>query len=233
VVQGAEGGGHTGSVPTSLLIPSVVAATDLPVIAAGGFYNGRGLAAALAYGAAGIGMGTRFLLTSDSSVPDAVKQKYLSAGLDGTVVTTKADGVPHRLLRTDFTEQLDESGSVGRAIGSIRRALEFRKLSGMSWPAYLRDGLSMKRESGLTLAQVAQAANTPILLKAGLVEGDTSAGMLASGQVVGLIDELLSCQELVEQTVREAAAYLTAAAASVISTEELAVPDRSGVGDSR
>src|SRR6478609_5374317 len=85
IVQGGEGGGHTGPVATTLLLPSVLDAVDIPVVAAGGFYDGRGLAAALAYGAAGVAMGTRFLLTSDSTVPDAVKQRYLEAGLDGTV----------------------------------------------------------------------------------------------------------------------------------------------------
>src|ERR671931_400794 len=77
IVQGGEAGGHTGSVATTLLLPSVVDSVDIPVIAAGGFFDGRGLAAALCYGADGVAMGTRFLLTSDSSVPDAVKQRYL------------------------------------------------------------------------------------------------------------------------------------------------------------
>jgi NAD(P)H-dependent flavin oxidoreductase YrpB (nitropropane dioxygenase family) len=79
LVQGAEGGGHTGQVATTVLLPQVVDAVDIPVIAAGGFHDGRGLVAALAYGAAGVGMGTRFLLTSDSPVPDAVKARYLAA----------------------------------------------------------------------------------------------------------------------------------------------------------
>src|SRR5437660_9378028 len=61
IVQGGEGGGHTGPVPTTVLLPDVVTAVDIPVIAAGGFYSGQGLVAALAYGAAGIAMGTRFL----------------------------------------------------------------------------------------------------------------------------------------------------------------------------
>ena len=100
MIQGGEGGGHTGNVPTTLLLPTVLDAVDIPVIAAGGFFDGRGLAAALSYGAAGIGMGTRFLLTSDSAVPDAVKQLYLSHDLNGTVVTDKVDGMPHRMLRT-------------------------------------------------------------------------------------------------------------------------------------
>ena len=71
IVQGGEGGGHTGSVPTTLLLPQVVDAVagPIPVIAAGGFFDGRGLVAALAYGADGIAMGTRFLLTRDSRCP--------------------------------------------------------------------------------------------------------------------------------------------------------------------
>lgn len=113
IVQGGEGGGHTGPVATTLLLPSVLDAvkgTGIPVIAAGGFFDGRGLAAALSYGAAGVAMGTRFLLTSDSTVPDAVKRRYLQAALDGTVVTTRVDGMPHRVLRTGLVEKL-EGGS--------------------------------------------------------------------------------------------------------------------------
>ncbi len=109
MIQGGEGGGHTGTVPTTLLLPTVLDAVDIPVVAAGGFFDGRGLAAALSYGAAGVGMGTRFLLTQDSTVPDAVKQRYLAADLNGTVVTAKVDGMPHRMLRTDLVEQVEET----------------------------------------------------------------------------------------------------------------------------
>jgi len=79
LVQGGEGGGHTGDVPTSLLLPQVVDAVDIPVIAAGGYFDGRGLVSALAYGAEGIAMGTRFLLTTDSPVAPAVKDVYLAS----------------------------------------------------------------------------------------------------------------------------------------------------------
>src|ERR1700755_1392539 len=92
IVRGGEGGGHPGAVATSLLLPQVVDAVDIPVVGAGGFFDGRGLVAALSYGAPGIAMGTRFLLTSDSTVPDAVKQVYLASSADGTVVTTQVDG---------------------------------------------------------------------------------------------------------------------------------------------
>ena len=126
--HGAEGGGHTGAVPTSLLLPQVVDAVDIPVIAAGGFFDGRGLVAALAYGAAGIAMGTRFLLTSDSPVADAVKQVYLASDVTGTVVTTQVDGVPHRVLRTPLVERLDSAGRVERpgALGPQRRRVPQR-----------------------------------------------------------------------------------------------------------
>src|SRR4249919_3746312 len=109
IVQGGEGGGHTGPIATTLLLPSVLDAVDIPVVAAGGFFDGRGLAAALSYGAAGVAMGTRFLLTSDSTVPDAVKQLYLDTDLTGTVVTAKVDGMPHRMLRTPFVEEVEET----------------------------------------------------------------------------------------------------------------------------
>ncbi|GAA4365195.1 NAD(P)H-dependent flavin oxidoreductase [Nocardioides caricicola] len=205
MVQGGEGGGHTGPVPTTLLLPTVLDAVDIPVVAAGGFFDGRGLAAALSYGAAGIGMGTRFLLTQDSAVPDAVKRLYLEKGLTDTVVTAKVDGMPHRMLRTDLVEELEGTSALRRLGPTVRRTLEFKRTSGMSWAGLAKDGRAMKKAQGRSLGQMALAANTPMMLKAGLVEGDTSAGVLASGQVVGVIDDLPTCEELVSRVVRQAA----------------------------
>ncbi|WP_110205909.1 NAD(P)H-dependent flavin oxidoreductase [Nocardioides daejeonensis] len=211
MIQGGEGGGHTGSTPTTLLLPSVLDAVDIPVIAAGGFFDGRGLAAALSYGAAGIGMGTRFLLTADSAVPQAVKELYLTYGLDGTVVTAKVDGMPHRMLRTPFVEEIEETSAVRRLGPTVRRTLEFKKMSGMSWLQLAKDGREMKKTQGRTLAQMTLAANTPMMLKAGLVEGDTDAGVLAAGQVVGVLDDLPTCEELIDRVVTQAAAELARA----------------------
>ena len=208
MMQGGEGGGHTGPVPTTLLLPSVLDAVDIPVVAAGGFFDGRGLAAALAYGAAGVGMGTRFLLTSDSTVPDAVKQRYLSAGLTDTVVTAKVDGMPHRMLRTDLVESVEESSTLKRLGPTVRRTLAFKRMSGMSWRELAADGRAMKHGSDRSWAQMVLAANTPMMLKAGLVEGNPDAGVLASGQVVGLIDDLPSCEELIDRIVTQAAEAL-------------------------
>jgi NAD(P)H-dependent flavin oxidoreductase YrpB (nitropropane dioxygenase family) len=204
IVQGGEGGGHTGQVPTSLLLPQVVSAVDIPVVAAGGFFDGRGLVAALAYGAEGVAMGTRFLLTSDSPVPDAVKQVYLAKTLTDTVVTSKVDGVPHRVLRTPLVDSLERSGPVAGLARAVRNAAAFRGLSGLSWRQLQREGAAMRRGSELSWSQVLMAANTPMLLKAAMVDGRPDLGVLASGQVVGLIDDLPSCAELIDRIMVQA-----------------------------
>ncbi|AWL42014.1 MULTISPECIES: nitronate monooxygenase family protein [unclassified Streptomyces] len=204
MVQGGEGGGHTGNVATTVLLPQVVDAVDIPVIAAGGFHDGRGLVAALAYGAAGIGMGTRFLLTSDSTVPEAVKARYLAATVKDVTVTTRVDGLPHRMLRTPMVDALERSGRLSSLWRALRHASAFRKETGAGWPRLVRDGLAMKHGKDLTWSQVLLAANTPMLLKASMVEGRTDIGVMASGQVAGLIEDLPSCSELVERIMDEA-----------------------------
>jgi NAD(P)H-dependent flavin oxidoreductase YrpB (nitropropane dioxygenase family) len=204
IVQGGEAGGHTGSVATTLLLPSVVDSVDIPVIAAGGFFDGRGLAAALAYGAAGIAMGTRFLLTKESTVPDSVKQAYLDSGLADTVVTTKVDGVPHRVLRTELVKRLENAGPATGLMRAVRNATKFRKLTGLSWRAMIGEGRSMRGRADLTWSQVIMAANTPMLLRSGLVDGRTDAGVLASGQVVGMLSDLPSCEDVITGVVEQA-----------------------------
>ncbi|QMU80441.1 nitronate monooxygenase [Streptacidiphilus sp. PB12-B1b] len=214
VVQGGEGGGHTGSVPTSILLPQVVDAVDIPVIAAGGFRDGRGLVAALAQGAVGIAMGTRFLLTSDSTVPERVKAEYLRCGVTDTVVTPVLDGVPQRVLRTELVERLVAAGPLARTTRSLRHALAFRRLSGTGWPDLLRQGLTLRRSHGLGWSQVLMAANTPMMLRAAMVDGRLELGTLASGQVAGLIGDLPSCSELIDRIIADADAVLHRLAAA-------------------
>ncbi|WP_054816603.1 NAD(P)H-dependent flavin oxidoreductase [Nocardia arizonensis] len=204
IVQGGEGGGHTGPVATTLLLPSVLDAVDIPVVAAGGFFDGRGLAAALAYGAAGVAMGTRFLLTRESTVPDAVKQEYLTRQLQDTVVSLKVDGMPHRVLNTDLVQRLEHSGRWRGLSAAVGNAARFKSMTGMKWSTMVRDGLTMRKQKDLTWSQVIMAANTPMLLRAGLVEGDTRAGVLAAGQVTGIIDDVPTCRELIEHIVTDA-----------------------------
>jgi NAD(P)H-dependent flavin oxidoreductase YrpB (nitropropane dioxygenase family) len=178
LVQGGEGGGHTGAVPTSLLLPQVVDTVDVPVVAAGGYFDGRGLVAALAYGASGVAMGTRFLLTADSPVPQTVKQHYLTKSVNDTVVTKQVDGVPHRVLRSDLVDSLESRGVVRRFAGAARSAVEFRRMSGTPWRAMVREGLAMRRAQDLTWTQVLMAANTPMLLRAAMVDGRADLGVM-------------------------------------------------------
>jgi NAD(P)H-dependent flavin oxidoreductase YrpB (nitropropane dioxygenase family) len=207
VVQGGEGGGHTGPIPTSLLLPAVVSAVDIPVVAA------------LAYGADGIAMGTRFLLTRESPVADEVKQVYLAKTLTDTVVTSRVDGVPHRVLRTPLVDGLERSGRLGGLVRAVRNAARFRALSGLSWPELIRQGRAMRHGAELDWAQVLMAANTPMLLKAAMVDGRPDLGVMSSGQVVGLIDDLPSCAELITRIMTEAGECLARLGRQVSGTE--------------
>jgi NAD(P)H-dependent flavin oxidoreductase YrpB (nitropropane dioxygenase family) len=208
VVQGAEGGGHTGVVPTSLLLPQVAGAVDIAVIGAGGFFDGRGLVAALAYGAAGIAMGTRFLLTRESPVAQAVKEMYLTKKVTDTVVTSEIDGVPQRLLNAGQASSLQATTAPRRLARALRSAALFHRITGTSWPDMIREGIDMKKDHDLRWTQVIMAANAPVLYRSVLLDGRTDIGVSASGQVVGLIDDIPSCRELIERIVAEASDVL-------------------------
>ncbi|NKS51913.1 nitronate monooxygenase [Rhodococcus hoagii] len=227
VVQGGEGGGHTGAVPTSLLLPQVVDAVDIPVIAAGGYFDGRGLVSALAYGADGIAMGTRFMLTSDSPVAQAVKDVYLSKSVNDTVVTLEIDGVPQRVLRAGTIDQLESTRGPQRVLRAMRNAVAFQRLSGTPWKDMIREGLEMKKSHELGWRQVVMAANAPMLYRSALVDGNADIGVMATGQVVGLIDDVPSCAELIDRIVREAESVLhrlTAVDERAERTTELTLP---------
>ncbi len=210
IAQGGEGGGHTGSVPTSLLTPAVVDAggDSVAVVAAGGFFDGRGLVAALAYGAAGIAMGTRFLLTQESRVPDAVKAIYLATPVTGTVVSTAVDGAPQRVIRTELVDQLERDTLLRSLPRALTNAHAFSKETGASLASLLKEGRAMRRGNELSWAQVVMAANAPVMTKAALVGGRTDVGVLPTGQVVGEITELPTVAELIDRIIRDATIVL-------------------------
>lgn len=210
IAQGGEGGGHTGSVPTTLLLPQVVDAVGdrVLVLGAGGFFSGRGLVAALAYGAAGVAMGTRFLLSAESRVPEAVKGRYLETPVTGTVVTTKVDGAPQRVVRTDLVDHLESQSWLRSLPRALRSARQFRKETGATLRSLLREGRAMKAGNELTWAQVVMAANAPVMTKAALVEGRTDVGVLPTGQVVGVLDSLPPVAEIIDGIMAESDALL-------------------------
>src|SRR5690606_34010166 len=126
-IQGGEGGGHTGSVPTTILLPQVLDAVTVPVIAAGGYSTGRGLASALAAGAAGIAMGTRFLMTTDAPTPSSTLRRYVDVNDPQQIRITKAvDGMQHRMIENAFLSRLERSGSLTRLFIAMRSAWKWK-----------------------------------------------------------------------------------------------------------
>ena len=111
-----------------------------------------------------------------------------------------------------MVDHLDRGGRVSELVRSARSAAAFRGLSGLSWREMIRQGRAMRREAELTWGQVLMAANTPVLLRAAMVDGRTDLGLMSSGQVAGLIDDLPSCAELIGAIMRDAEACLDAMA---------------------
>ena len=212
VVQGGEGGGHTGTVPTSLLVSQVVDLIDAPVVAAGGFRDGRGLVAALAFGAVGIAMGTRFLLTRESPMPAETAKRYLSAAVDDVAVTREVDGMPQRVVRNELVARLESGNALSRIVRALRSGLAYRKLSGASIRELLSSATAMRRSEKLTRAQTLMAANAPVLVRKAMIEGDPVEGVLPSGSVAGVIGDIPSVAELIERIVDEAEQTLKALA---------------------
>ena len=204
IVQGGEGGGHTGSVPTSLLTPATVDAIEVPVVAAGGFKDGRGLVAALAFGAEGIAMGTRFLMTEESPVPDLTIQRYLEAQVADILVSKALDGMPQRMIQNELSQKLESAGPIRKLVMALQNALSLRRETGATIPELLRSAFAMRANEKLSNAQMILAANAPILARIAMSDGDPVRGYLPSGSVAGVIADRPSCQELVSRIVQEA-----------------------------
>lgn len=203
IAQGAEGGGHTGVVPTGILALQVLEAVDIPVIVAGGITDGRGLAGALAWGADGVAMGTRFLLAAESQVPDHVKQIYFDTQVNATVVTTAIDGAPQRVIRTEMIDKM-EKARLSAFPKAALNALKFRKLTGTPMRDLLKEGLAMKKNQDLTWAQLALAANAPMLTKATMVDGHPEVGIMPTGMGLGMIDRAQPVAEIIDTMLRDA-----------------------------
>ena len=209
-VQGGEGGGHTGSVPTTILLPQVLDAVKIPVIAAGGFADGRGLVAALAYGAVGIAMGTRFLMTRESPVHERALQGYLKAGTNQILVTTRLDGIPQRMVRTPLLDRIEGSGPIGMWLRAFEAGRAMKRRTGASWLDFFRAARGMTGHGAMPLRQAIMAATMPMLIQKAVVDGDVENGVMATGAVGGRIADAPSCQDLVDRIVGEARARLCA-----------------------
>lgn len=209
-VQGGEGGGHTGSVASTILLPQVLDSVKVPVIAAGGFGDGRGLAAALAYGAVGIAMGTRFLMTRESPIPELTKARYVKAGTDDILVSTKVDGLPQRMIKNALLDRIERSSGIGIWRRAIESGLQMKRQTGASFVELFKAAKGMTSHGGLTLPQAMMAASAPMLIQKAVVEGDPDHGLMATGLVAGRLDDLPSCADLVASIETEARARLAA-----------------------
>ncbi|MDA8720195.1 nitronate monooxygenase, partial [bacterium] len=203
VIQGSEGGGHTGSTPTTLLLSSVLQQVNIPVIAAGGFRDGAGLAAALAWGADGIAMGTRFMMTQESPVPSQTKESYLAAGIDDIKITKKFDGLPHRLIFNNYIEKIDSSNPLTLLWISVRSAIKYKQLTQSSYKDIIKAFFAMLKGDDLTISQSVMAANSPAIIQKAMVEGFPDEGAMPSGQIAGLISNLPPCDELVKEIMND------------------------------
>ena len=132
IAEGGESGGHVGELTTMVLVPQIVDATDLPVLAAGGIADGRGFAAAIMLGACGVQMGTRFLSAEECTISPVYKEQVLKANDLCTMVTGKKLGHPVRSLRTKFAREyakkefsdLPEDQLEALGTGALRKAVQ-------------------------------------------------------------------------------------------------------------
>lgn len=220
VCQGGEGGGHTGVTPTLLLLAQTLDAVDLPVLVAGGFRDGRGLAAALAFGAAGVAMGTRFMLTRDSPTPDATKDRYLASEVHNIPVSTRLDGLPQRMVMNETLARLERDGALAMTARALLNGWRFRAASGATLRQLTKSAWTMMKQTEVTFAQALMAANAPMIIRKSMVDGDPARGVLPSGQVAGLIDDLPSCADLVAGIVEEACKRIGALAGGAAVTAQ-------------
>ncbi len=155
VAEGAEAGGHIGELTTMVLVPQVVDAVDIPVIAAGGVADGRGMAAAMMLGAQGVQIGTRFVASKECICHENFKEKIIKAKDIDTVVTGRTTGHPIRVLRNQMSRQylkMEKEGKTAEelevlTLGSLRKAVVEGDLKGGSFMAGQSAGLVKEQQS--------------------------------------------------------------------------------------
>ena len=178
------------------------------MVACGGFKDGRGLAAALTFGADGIAMGTRFMMSSDSPTPDATKAEYLKSEVTKIPVSTKLDGLPQRMVMNGLLADLEKSSKLGMLMRAFQNGLKYKSQTGMSMSQTVKTAWGMASKTDMTLGQTMMAGNAPIIIQKAMVEGKPDEGVLPSGQIAGLIDDLPSCAELISSIVAQAGSHL-------------------------
>lgn len=199
LVTGHEAAAHGGDVSTMVLVPAIVDAVKIPVMAVGGIGDGRGLAAALALGAEGVAMGTRFMMTSDSPIHSAAKQLSLDKGIADTVYTTRFDGQPCRIMVSKGSKKAIKRGlDLPRALANSRQIAD---MMGMPW---LKLAVGVTFSGWKNIRQLSYLANAFKAFHVSTLEGNLDQGVLPLGQVVGLIHNLPSVKEVMDDMVADA-----------------------------
>jgi enoyl-[acyl-carrier protein] reductase II len=210
VVTGHEAAAHGAEVGTLVLIPSIARQSKLPIIAAGGFCDGRGLAAALVLGAEGISMGTRFMLTQECDMHQKAKELSLKATAEDTICSEKIDGLPGRWLKNSAAIKMAEGRpSLFQALSS---GLRIKRMIDVPFFKLFLGGLKQRGVQDL-----ARQALSLKGLQVAIDNGDLETGVLPMSQAIGLIKDIPTCKEVIERTVREAQELLEEVRGKIIS----------------
>jgi enoyl-[acyl-carrier protein] reductase II len=197
-VTGNEAAAHGSQVTTLVLVPAIVRSVKIPVVAIGGFADGHGLAAALALGAEGMGMGTRLSMTKESPVHELTKKAQLEAGIEDTIYSNRFDGLYCRVLTTPQSKKSVKQGiNLFRAMVAGPRIARELKLPLMK----LMLGMLAQPGNMMKLAHMSTAFDK---IKYATESGDLKYGVHLTGQVQGLIDDLPTVKEVIDRTVKEA-----------------------------
>lgn len=199
IATGHEAAAHGDAVTSLVLIPSLADVLDIPVIAAGGFADGRGLAAALALGAEGIAMGTRFMTTKESPLHENFKRLSMEKDAQDTLYSSRFDGIPCRVLKTAHAERFMQ-----RRLNLLRAFFSARAIARQLHLPFVKLFFGVIASGWDNAVQLAYMANGFEAFRVATEEGNAEEGLLPVGQVTGLIHDEPTVAELLERIVSEA-----------------------------
>jgi len=199
IATGNEAAAHGELVTTFCLIPSLSDNLKIPIIAAGGVADGRGLAAALALGADGVAMGTRMMTTKESPLHKNYKRLAMEKDVTDTLYSRRIDGLWCRVLKTDAAEKAVKQGlNLPAAFFNAQNIAKMMKIP------FFKLFIGVMLSGWKTSKQMAYLANAFKAFSLATEEGDFNAGVLPVGQCIGLIHDEPTVKELLDQMVREA-----------------------------
>ncbi|VFU18583.1 Nitronate monooxygenase [anaerobic digester metagenome] len=202
LVTGHEAAAHGGDATTFCLIPSIASAVNIPIIAAGGIADGRGLAAALALGADGAAMGTRLMTTQESPLHQNYKNLSIEKDINDTVYSTRFDGLGCRVLDTRAARKAIREGlNLKKMLEAIPNSREIARQLHLP---YFKLFIGVLASGWKNAMQLAYMANAFKAIRIATEDGDLTEGVLPVGQVTGLIKDNPTVAEVIERVVREA-----------------------------